>query len=53
MSHLNEVRLKQGRITQEQFDKATAKEDKRKAVKGKDLSKLTKAELIAIIEDLK
>ena len=50
--HLDEVKLKYGMTTQDKVDKANAKEDKRKAYKGKDLSKLSKAELIAIINEL-
>ena len=52
MTNLEKVLYKQGRITQAQFDKLQAKEEKRKAAKSKDLQKLTKAELIAIIESI-
>lgn len=55
MSKMNEVLLKQGRITQEQHDRAEAKEQKRKAAKDKaksGLTKLTKQELIDIIESI-
>lgn len=55
MSEVNKVLLKHKRITQEQFDRAEAKEQKRKAAKDKaksGLTKLSKQELIDIIESI-
>lgn len=56
MSKLNEILLKQKRITQERYDAIKGKADKVKLAKDKckdkDLSKLTKAELIVIITEL-
>lgn len=56
MSKLNEVLLKQKHITQEQFDKTITTELKQKTIKDsiktKDLNKLTKIELIALINEL-
>ena len=56
MSKVNEVLLKHGVITKAAFDVKEAKEAKGRAAKGKvkgDLNKLSKAELIAIIEELR
>ena len=56
MTHFLEAAIRQGRIKADKVKEITDKEDKQKkakeSVKG-DLNKKSKAELIAIIEDLK
>lgn len=52
MSKINEVLLKHGKITQAQFDKAKVKDTAKAEAKSKDLTKLSKAELIEIIKTL-
>lgn len=52
---VRDVLLKHGRITQEQYDTLTAKETekaKAKAAYKKDKSKLTKPELLALMDKL-
>ena len=57
MSKVNECLLKHGVITKAAFDVKEAKVNKLKqakvGIKGKDLSKLSTAKLIAIIEELR
>ena len=56
MTHLIETMIKQGRIKADKVKEITDKSGKRKIAKESakgDLNKKTKAELIAIIEELK